>query len=85
VTVAAGAEITFIASAHEGDELLATAKVRTRFGRSGVYDVRVTRGGEVIAEFRGHSRTLRTVKTPLNAGATSTTRTPRTSTGQEAE
>ncbi|MEU9450379.1 hydroxyphenylacetyl-CoA thioesterase PaaI [Streptomyces sp. NPDC048277] len=60
VTVAAGADIDFIAPAYEGDVLVATARERVRFGRSGVYDVSVLRGDEVIAEFRGRSRTLRT-------------------------
>ncbi|MEU3276000.1 hydroxyphenylacetyl-CoA thioesterase PaaI [Streptomyces antibioticus] len=59
VTVAAGADIVFVASAHEGDVLTATAVERTRFGRSGVYDVSVLRGDTVIAEFRGRSRSLR--------------------------
>ncbi|MER5515856.1 hydroxyphenylacetyl-CoA thioesterase PaaI [Streptomyces sp. NPDC048254] len=59
VTVAAGADIDFIAPAYEGDVLVATARERVRFGRSGVYDVSVVRGDEVIAEFRGRSRTLR--------------------------
>ena len=59
VTVAAGADITFVAPAHEGDELLAVAEVRARYGRSGIYDVRVTRGDQLIAEFRGRSRALR--------------------------
>jgi len=58
VTVAAGADITFVAPAREGDLLTATAEERTRFGRSGIYDVTVRRGEEVIAEFRGRSRTL---------------------------
>ncbi|MET7935577.1 hydroxyphenylacetyl-CoA thioesterase PaaI [Streptomyces sp. NPDC005322] len=57
VTVAAGADITFVAPAREGDVLVATARERTRFGRSGIYDVTVVRGDEVIAEFRGRSRT----------------------------
>ncbi|PQM24967.1 phenylacetic acid degradation protein PaaD [Streptomyces xinghaiensis] len=56
VTVAAGADVTFVAPAREGDRLRATATERVRFGRSGVYDVTVLRGDEVIAEFRGHSR-----------------------------
>ena len=30
----------------------------SRSGRSGIYDVRVTVGETVIAEFRGHSRTI---------------------------
>ncbi|MFI8853112.1 hydroxyphenylacetyl-CoA thioesterase PaaI [Streptomyces sp. NPDC053499] len=57
VTVAAGADITFVAPAWEGDELLAVAQERTRYGRSGIYDVTVLRGEQVIAEFRGRSRT----------------------------
>ncbi|PWI43313.1 hydroxyphenylacetyl-CoA thioesterase PaaI [Streptomyces sp. ICBB 8177] len=59
VTVAAAADIDFVAPAKLGDELLATARERTRFGRSGIYDVSVTRGDEVIAEFRGRSRAIR--------------------------
>jgi acyl-CoA thioesterase len=59
VTVAAAAEIVFIAPARLGDELHADAAVRTRFGRTGIYDVTVRRGDEVVAEFRGRSSTLR--------------------------
>ena len=59
VTVAAAAEIVFIAPARVGDRLVATAHQRTSFGRSGIYDVTVRRGletdAEVIAEFRGRS------------------------------
>lgn len=58
VTVAAGAEISFIAPAREGDVLVASAQERTRYGRSGIYDVRVSRGEEVVAEFRGRSRAV---------------------------
>lgn len=58
VTVAAGADITFVAPAYEGDVLVANAVERTRYGRSGIYDVSVLRGDEVIAEFRGRSRTI---------------------------
>lgn len=57
VTVAAAADITFVAPAREGDVLVATARERVRYGRSGVYDVTVRRGDEIIAEFRGRSRT----------------------------
>jgi acyl-CoA thioesterase len=58
-TVAASAEIVFVASAKEGDELVATAAERTRFGRSGIYDVTVQNpAGETVAEFRGQSRSL---------------------------
>lgn len=59
VTVASGADITFVAPAYEGDVLVARAEERTRFGRSGIYDVSVRRGDEVIAEFRGRSRSIR--------------------------
>jgi len=37
---------------------VATAREISRSGRSGIYDVRVTAGDLVIAEFRGHSRTI---------------------------
>ncbi|NLU73105.1 hydroxyphenylacetyl-CoA thioesterase PaaI [Streptomyces sp. HNM0575] len=78
VTVAAGADISFVRPAREGDTLTALAEERTTYGRSGIYDVTVLResgpdgrpggdghrdgdgasGGEVIAEFRGRSRTV---------------------------
>jgi acyl-CoA thioesterase len=58
-TVAAGADVSFLAPAHAGDVLVAAAVERVRRGRSGVYDVSVIRGdGEVIAEFRGRSTTV---------------------------
>lgn len=57
-TVAAAAEITFVAPSHAGDVLEARAVERVRFGRSGIYDVTVRRGDDVIAEFRGTSRTI---------------------------
>ena len=59
VTVAAGADIAFIAPVRVGDELVAVAEERLTYGRSGIYDVRVSRGDEVVAEFRGRSRVLR--------------------------
>ncbi|XVV02369.1 hydroxyphenylacetyl-CoA thioesterase PaaI [Actinosynnema sp. CA-248983] len=58
VTVAAQAEIDFLAPVQLGDELVATAVERVRRGRSGIYDITVRRGDEVVAEFRGRSRTL---------------------------
>ena len=54
--VAAGADITFIAPVRDGDLLVATAAERVSYGRSGIYDVTVRRGDEVVAEFRGRSR-----------------------------
>jgi acyl-CoA thioesterase len=58
VALAAGADITFVAPARLGDLLEARAIERVRYGRSGVYDVTVYRGDEVVAEFRGRSRTV---------------------------
>lgn len=62
VTVAGGADITFLAATRPGDTLIARAQLRAQRGRSGVYDVTVSRrtdgAGEVVAEFRGRSRTL---------------------------
>ena len=61
-TVAAGAEISFVAAGRLGDHLVATATERTRYGRNGIYDVTVHRetpaGPEVVAEFRGRSRAI---------------------------
>lgn len=60
ITVAAGAEISFLRPATRGQTLTATAERRVRAGRSGLYDVRITDDdGEVVAEFRGRSRTIR--------------------------
>lgn len=78
VTVAAACDVVFVAPAMAGDELVATATERHRYGRSGIYDVTVRRAdgfrtgefpaGEleesVVAEFRGHSRMSRA--TPLH-------------------
>ena len=67
VTVAAGGDITFVAPARAGDVLVAEAVERTLFGRSGIYDVTVRRGTEVVAEFRGRSHRL--AGPPRPAGA----------------
>ena len=58
-TVAAGAEIRFLAPTRLGDVLEATAVERSREGRDGVYDVTVRRGQTVVAEFTGRSREIR--------------------------
>ncbi|MEY9929188.1 acyl-CoA thioesterase [Catenulispora sp. GP43] len=70
VTVAAGADVSFLAPVAEGDVLTACAVERVLAGRSGIYDVTVTRGGadgsgdgagpteEIVAEFRGRSRVV---------------------------
>ena len=57
--VAAGADVDFLAPVHEGDVLVAVAAERVQRGRSGLYDVTVRRGDEVVLEFRGRSRALR--------------------------
>ncbi|WP_072690962.1 hydroxyphenylacetyl-CoA thioesterase PaaI [Rhodococcus marinonascens] len=56
--VAARADIRFLTSTRLGDTLVAEATERARFGRNGIYDVTVRRGEDVIAEFRGDSRTI---------------------------
>ena len=56
--VAAQCDISFIRPGKLGDRLVATAREISRSGRSGIYDVRVTAGDTVIAEFRGHSRVI---------------------------
>lgn len=58
VTVAAGADITFVTTARLGDVLEARAEERVVYGRSGICDVTVRRGDDVVAEFRGRSRTI---------------------------
>lgn len=58
VTVAAGADVTFLRPTAAGDQLEAHARERSTSGRSGIYDVTVTRAGDVVAEFRGRSRMI---------------------------
>jgi len=57
LTVAAGADVTFLATSTTGDTLTAVATRRATAGRSGIYDVEITnQRGEIVAEFRGRSR-----------------------------
>ncbi|MDP2732063.1 MAG: hydroxyphenylacetyl-CoA thioesterase PaaI [Hoeflea sp.] len=59
MTVAQHCSVTFLAPGREGDRLTARAREVRLAGRSGVYDVTVTRDdGVAIAEFRGLSRTV---------------------------
>ena len=52
-TVAGGCDIVFARPVVPGEMVLAEASERTRFGRSGIYDVTLTRAdGEVVAEVR---------------------------------
>ena len=59
VTVAAECDILFVAPARLGDVLTAEARVRSRFGRGGIYDISVSAGDKLVAEFRGRSSELR--------------------------
>lgn len=60
VTVAAGADVSFLKATRSGQTLTAHARRRVRSGRSGLYDVTVTdETGDVVAEFRGRSFTTR--------------------------
>ncbi|MEL7526640.1 MAG: hydroxyphenylacetyl-CoA thioesterase PaaI [Pseudomonadota bacterium] len=59
VTVAQHCAITYVKPGALGDVLTAQAREVSREGRSGIYDISLTReDGTVIAEFRGHSRTI---------------------------
>jgi acyl-CoA thioesterase len=57
--VAQHCSIAYLAPAHKGMRLRASARECQRAGRNGVYDVTVAdESGAVIAEFRGLSRTV---------------------------
>ena len=58
ITVASGGDIDFLKPTYLGDELVARGHEVVKQGRSGIYDVTVTRGDEIIATYRGRSRTL---------------------------
>jgi acyl-CoA thioesterase len=52
--VALQASISYVSAVHMGERLVAEAQERSSKGRTGVYDVTVTRGeGELVALFRG--------------------------------
>jgi acyl-CoA thioesterase len=62
--VAAGADITFLRPVAAGAELVAEAVERVLSGRSGLYDVTVRVGVEVVAEFRGRARQVPGLASP---------------------
>lgn len=65
VTVAAGVDVSFLKATVEGQLLTASAERRYRRGRTGLYDVTVTdETGDVVAEFRGRSRTTDRARVP---------------------
>ena len=55
--VAAHCSVSFLRPVRQGETLVAVAEERQREGRGAIYDVRVTSGSSIVAEFRGHSRT----------------------------
>ncbi len=65
MVVAQHCGVTYLAPGRIGDRLTATAREVSRKGRSGIYDVRLTnQDGVHIAEFRGHSRTVKGTHLP---------------------
>ena len=63
--VAYQVSITYMAPGRRGDRLTAAAREVYRAGRNGIYDVHVTNDrGEPVAEFRGHSRTVKGTHLP---------------------
>jgi acyl-CoA thioesterase len=57
--VAQHCAVTFLRPGRLGETLRAEAAERARLRRSGIYDVRVFGAdGEVLAEYRGHTRTI---------------------------
>ncbi len=60
--VAQHCSITYISPAKAGEELTAIASEVSRQGRSGIYDIKVVNQENLtVAEFRGHSRTIKGV------------------------
>lgn len=58
--------ISYLIPAYEGDRLTAHAREHWRAGRSGIYDVTITNQDSAqVAEFRGHSRTVKGTHLPV--------------------
>ena len=65
MAVAQHCSITYLIPGRIGDRLTATAREVSRRGRSGLYDIRITnQDGAHVAEFRGHSRTVKGTHLP---------------------
>lgn len=58
ITVATGADITFLAQSREGDVLVAEGHRISGPGRSGLCDITVRREQRAVAEFRGRYRRI---------------------------
>lgn len=68
ITVAQHCSVSYLRPVAIGDRLTATATETARGGRSGIYDIRITnQRGEHVAEFRGHSRTVKGTHIPAEA------------------
>jgi len=66
MVVAQQCSITYLIPGRIGDRLTARAREVSRRGRSGIYDIRLTnQHGEHVAEFRGHSRTVKGTHLPV--------------------
>ena len=66
LVVAQHCSISYLIPGRIGDRLTATAREVSRRGRSGIYDIRITNSsGEHVAEFRGHSRTVKGTHLPI--------------------
>lgn len=65
-TVAQHCSVTYLAPVELGERLTAEAREISTVGRGGLYDVRVRRAdGQTVAEFRGHSRTVKGTHLPV--------------------
>lgn len=66
LAVAQHCSVTYLIPGRIGDRLTATATEVSRRGRSGIYDIRITnQDGAHVAEFRGHSRTVKGTHLPV--------------------
>ena len=66
LVVAQQCSITYLIPGRIGDRMTATAREVSRKGRSGIYDIRITnQNGDHVAEFRGHSRTVKGTHLPV--------------------
>lgn len=68
LVVAQHCSISYLLPVRIGDRLTAAAREVSRRGRSGIYDIRITnQDGAHVAEFRGHSRTVKGTHLPVEA------------------
>lgn len=58
ITVATGADVSFLAQSREGDVLVAEGLQISGAGRSGLCDITVRAGERSVAEFRGRFRRI---------------------------